>query len=158
MPSGWLNVPHFRQELEYSCVAACVRMVLAHYGDGRTEADLRTLLDTRPTGTPARNVMRLSGPDWEVYLRPSNLLELQQVSAAGQPPVVFLQTGDLEYWSMDIFHTAVLVGLDATTAALNDPYFGAAPQTTSLQTFLKAWAQTGQFTAFIRPRRGRVTP
>jgi len=62
MPSGWLNVPHFRQELEYSCVAACVRMVLAHYGDLRSEADIRSLLDTRPTGTPARNVMRVSGP------------------------------------------------------------------------------------------------
>ena len=45
MPSGWLNVPHFRQEHEYSCVAACARMVLAHHGDVRTEADLRTLLD-----------------------------------------------------------------------------------------------------------------
>ena len=39
MPNSWLNVPHFRQELEYACVAACARMVLAHYGDVRTEAD-----------------------------------------------------------------------------------------------------------------------
>jgi hypothetical protein len=53
---------------------------------------------------------------------------------------------------MDIFHMAVLIGLDAVTAALNDPYFATAPQTTSLQTFEKAWAQTGQFTAFLRPR------
>ena len=46
MPSSWLNVPHFHQEFDYSCVAACVRMVLAHYGDIRTEAELRLLLDT----------------------------------------------------------------------------------------------------------------
>lgn len=46
MPAGWLNVPPFQQELDYSCVAACVRMVLAHYGDRRTEAELRSLLDT----------------------------------------------------------------------------------------------------------------
>jgi hypothetical protein len=25
MPSSWLNVPHFQQEFEYSCVAACIR-------------------------------------------------------------------------------------------------------------------------------------
>ena len=62
MPSRWLNVPHFQQEHEYSCVAACVRMVLAHYGDIRTEAELRDLLDTQPTGTRAGNLMRLSGP------------------------------------------------------------------------------------------------
>ena len=153
MPSSWLNVPHFRQELEYACVAACARMVLAHYGDVRTEAELRSLLDTRPTGTPARNVMRLSSSEFEVYLRPSNLAELQQVLAAGQPPIVFLQTGGLEYWSMDIFHTAVLVGLDAATAALHDPYFTAAPQRTPVRAFEKAWARTGQLTAFIRPRK-----
>ena len=70
MPSSWLNVPHFQQELEYSCVAACVRMVLAHSGDIRTEAELRLLLDTQPTGTRAGNLMRLSGSAFEVQLRP----------------------------------------------------------------------------------------
>src|SRR5947209_8798308 len=118
MPSGWLSVPHFQQEHEFSCVAACVRMVLAHFGDIRTEAALRLLLDTQPTGTRAGNVMRLSGPAFEVSLRPSNLAELQTVLADNQPPIVFLQTGPLEYWGMDIFHTAVLVGLDALSVAL----------------------------------------
>ncbi len=151
MPSNWLNVPHFRQELEYSCVAACARMVLAHQGDNRSEAEVRLLLDTQPTGTPARNVMRLSDPAFEVHVRASNLGELRSALADNQPPIVFLQTGALEYWSMDIFHTTLLVGLDDGTAALNDPFFPTAPQTTSLQTFEKAWAATGQFAAFVRP-------
>ena len=47
MPSSWLNVRHFQQELEYSCVAVCAHMVLAHYGDVRSEAELRLLLDTK---------------------------------------------------------------------------------------------------------------
>lgn len=153
MPSSWLNVPHFQQELEYSCVAACVRMVLAHYGEIRTEAEMRFLLETQTTGTRAGNLMRLSGPAFEVYLRPSNRVELQMVLADNQPPTVFLKTGSLEYWGMDIFHVAVLVGLDAATATLHDPYFATAPQTASLQTFEKAWAETGQFTAFLRPRK-----
>jgi len=60
---------------------------------------------------------------------------------------------------MDIFHVAVLIGLNSLTAALDDPYFATAPQTTSLQTFEKAWAQTDQLAAFIRPRRsGQATP
>src|SRR5262249_3905876 len=123
MPSSWLNVPHFQQEFEYSCVAACIRMVLAHYGDHRSEAEVRSLLDTQPTGTRAGNVMRLSGAAFEVYVRPSNLVEFQKVLTNNQTPIVFLQTGSLEYWSMDIFHTVVLIGLDAATAALHDPYF-----------------------------------
>jgi ABC-type bacteriocin/lantibiotic exporter with double-glycine peptidase domain len=127
-------------------------MVLAHYGDVRTEAELRVLFDTRLSGTRAGNVMRLSNSTFEVNLRPSNLAELQKTLASNQPVIVFLQTGPLEYWSMDIFHVAVLVGLDSSTAALPDPYFATAPQTTSLRNFEKAWAQTGQFAAFIRPR------
>jgi ABC-type bacteriocin/lantibiotic exporter with double-glycine peptidase domain len=127
-------------------------MVLAHYGDSRTEAELRSLLDTHSTGTRAGNLMRLSGPALEVYLRSSNLAELQKVLADQQPVIVFVKTGSLEYWRMDIFHTAVLIGLDTTTAALNDPYFATGPQTTSLQSFEKAWAETAQFAAFVRPR------
>jgi ABC-type bacteriocin/lantibiotic exporter with double-glycine peptidase domain len=128
-------------------------MVLAHYGDTRTEAELRSLLDTKPTGTRAGNLMRFSGSTFEVYLRPSNLTEVQKALADSQPLIVFLNTASLEYWSADIFHTAVLIGLDTMTAALNDPYFSNAPQTTSFESFEKAWAQTGQFTAFLRPRQ-----
>jgi len=153
MPNGWLKVPYFQQELDYSCVAACVRMVLAHYGDLRTEAELRSLLDTKPAGTRAGNIMRLSNPTLEVHLRTSNMAELQKVLADNQPPIVLLQTGFLEYWNVDIFHAVVLVGLDATTVAINDPFFPTAPQTTSLQSFEKSWAQTGQFAAFLRPRQ-----
>jgi ABC-type bacteriocin/lantibiotic exporter with double-glycine peptidase domain len=153
MPGNWLSVPHFQQEFEYSCVAACARMVLAHHGDVRSEAELRLLLDTQPEGTRAGNLMRLSGPAFEVYLRPSNLTELEKMLADKQPPILFLQTGFLEYWSIGIFHMAVLMGLDAATVALDDPFFAAAPQTTSLRSFEQAWAQTGQFMAFVRPRQ-----
>src|SRR5579859_3732819 len=120
MPSSWLNVPHFQQEHEYSCVAACARMVLVHFGDSRTEEELRLLLDTQITGTRAGNLMRLSSSALEVYLHSSNLVELQKALAENRPPIVFLKTGTLEYWSMDIFHTAVLVGIDNLNVALND--------------------------------------
>jgi ABC-type bacteriocin/lantibiotic exporter with double-glycine peptidase domain len=128
-------------------------MVLAHYGDIRTEAELRTLLDTQVTGTRAGNLMRLSGSAFEVYVRSSNLVELQKALADNQPTIVFLKTGPLKYWTMDIFHTAVLIGVDNQTAVLHDPFFGQGPQITSWTSFEQAWAQTGQLTAFLRPRQ-----
>jgi hypothetical protein len=64
-------------------------MVLAHLGDHRSEAELRLLLDTQPTGTRSGNVIRVSGPAFEVYLRPSSLAELQMVLAENQPPSSF---------------------------------------------------------------------
>jgi hypothetical protein len=118
-------------------------MILAHYGDVRSEADLRSLLDTKPTGTRARNLMRLSGPTLEIYIRPSNLAELRLSLADNQPVIVFLRPGALEYWNIDIFHTTVLVGLDAMAVSLHDPYFATAPQSSSLPSFEKAWAATG---------------
>jgi hypothetical protein len=48
-----LSVPHFKQELPNSCVAACVRKVLARHGHSCTEAEMRQHLATGPHGTPA---------------------------------------------------------------------------------------------------------
>ena len=44
MPAVSLNVPHYKQEFNYSCVPACVRMVLAHFGKLHGEAEMRQVL------------------------------------------------------------------------------------------------------------------
>ena len=49
-----LSVPHFKQELPYSCMAACVRMVLAHYRRDASEDEYRQLLGTSPYSAPPR--------------------------------------------------------------------------------------------------------
>src|SRR5262249_49338937 len=92
MPSVSLNVPHFKQELPYSCVAAVVRMVLAYHGQVRSEAELRQLLGTQPTGTPARNLMAIASLGFDVQLASSNLSLLRDALTAGFPPIVFIDT------------------------------------------------------------------
>ena len=57
MPVASLKVPHFRQELPSSCVAACVRMVLMYFGHSCSETEVREYLDTGPHGTPARQLI-----------------------------------------------------------------------------------------------------
>jgi ABC-type bacteriocin/lantibiotic exporter with double-glycine peptidase domain len=152
MPTGWLNVPHYKQEFNYSCVAACVRMVLAHHGHIVLEADFRQLLDTKPSGTPARNLSRVATLGFDVQLASSNLAGLRAALASGLPPIVFLDTGTLEYWSVDCAHVAVIVGIDDTLVYLNDPFFDRAPQQASLAGFLQAWAANGHLAAIIRPQ------
>ncbi len=152
MPNGWLNVPHFKQEFNYSCVAACVRMVLAHYGRNESEDNLRQLLGTIPYyGTRANSVRRVALWGFDVS-DASSLSELQAALADGVPPIIFLRTGALDYWNVNDAHTVVLVGVDGTTVYLNDPFFDAFPQQTSLASFQQAWAATGQLAAIIRPR------
>ena len=53
MPSASLNVPHFKQELQYSCFAACARMVFAFFGHLHTEAEFRAAMKTDSGGTRA---------------------------------------------------------------------------------------------------------
>src|SRR6266567_2892254 len=139
MPVVSLTVPHCKQEQRSSCLAACVRMVLAHYGHRCSEDELRQLLGTGSQGTRARDVLRVASLGFDVQLRFSSLADLGAGLIAGSPSIVFLDTGPLDYWTLDCPHVAVLVGLDLTTVFLNDPYFDTAPQRTSLAGFQSAW-------------------
>ena len=77
MLSGWLNVPPCKQEFNYSSMAACVRMVLAHQGRSLSEAEVRQLLNTQPRGTTPRNLTALGALDLDVQLGVSNLSQLR---------------------------------------------------------------------------------
>ena len=151
MPSALLNVPHFRQEFNYSCIAACSRMVLAHHGRVVAESELRQLLDTQPTGTRARNLESLESLGFDVHLDSSSLTNLREALAAELAPIVFVDSGNLDYWEVDCAHVAVLVGIDDDFVYLNDPFFESAPQRTSLPRFLQAWALNSHLAAIIRP-------
>ena len=152
MPNGWLNVPHFRQEFNYSCVAACVRMVMAHYGRNESEDNVRQLLGTRPQGTRAANVTNVVQLGFDARFGASNLLQLQAMLAANVPPIIFLLTGMLDYWETNDAHAVVLIGVDAASVHLNDRFFNTFPQQTPLANFQQAWATTGHLAAFIRPQ------
>lgn len=151
MPNTWLSVPHFKQEFNYSCMAACARMVLAYHGRELAESELRELLGTQSHGTPPRSITSIASLGLHVHLALSNLTQLRDALAAGLPPIVFLDTGSLGYWPTDCAHVAVEVGIDDSSVYLNDPFFDAAPQQSSLRGFLQAWARNAQFAAILHP-------
>ena len=153
MPVVSLTVPHCKQEQRSSCLAACVRMVLAHYGHSCSEDELRQLLGTGSQGTRARELLRIASLGFDVQLQCSSLADLGAALMAGTPPIVFLDTGFLDYWSLDCPHVAVLVGMELAAVSLNDPFFDAAPQKASLAGFVQAWAANAFLAAFIRPRQ-----
>lgn len=152
MPIVSLSVPHFRQEQRGSCLAACVRMALAHYGHTCSEDELRRLLATGPLGTRAGNVLRVASLGFDAQLKTSSVADLGAALIAGIPPIVLLDTGPLDYWSVDCPHVAIVVGLDLAMVYLNDPAFDTAPQQASLTGFDRAWAANHYHAAFIRRR------
>jgi ABC-type bacteriocin/lantibiotic exporter with double-glycine peptidase domain len=114
-------------------------MVLAYHGRVHSEGEIRQLLQTGPRGTPARNIANVASLGFEVEVKFSNAAELAAALLAGTPPIVYLDTGSLDYWSVDCSHVAVLVGMEVATVLLNDPAFDSAPQKAALANFLQAW-------------------
>lgn len=93
-----MRLPHFEQELDYSCLAACVRMVLAFYGSAYSETELCALLKTRPGGTSPVNVM-LSLPElgFDAFVQTGSQSVLRDNLVTGQPSIVHIWTRPLSY-------------------------------------------------------------
>jgi ABC-type bacteriocin/lantibiotic exporter with double-glycine peptidase domain len=126
-------------------------MVLAHHGRLLPEADLRQFLDTRPHGTKARNLHAVASLGFEVQFSTANLSQLRDALATALLPIVFVETGPLDYWKIDCAHVAVVVGIDDNYVYLNDPFFDTAPQQTSLSSFLQGWAANGHLAVVLSP-------
>lgn len=138
-----MRVPHFEQELSYSCLPACVRMVAAFYGVEQSEAALRTLLKTRPAGTsPVQLMLRLPEIGMSAQVHMGSLSMLQAQITAGQPCIVHLWTEPLPHWHTPVIHAVTVVAITDVEVTIHDPAFADAPQKVPLPLFLQAWSAT----------------
>lgn len=145
------EVPHFLQTHDGSCLEASVCIILAYFGSPVTEETVSTLFDALPEGTPASRVLRLRQWNFHVIYQSASVHDLRSWLQRGIPPIVFVQTGFLEYWSINVRHAVVVVGLDETTIWLHDPAFAEAPHSCLLDGFLAAWAEMDETVAIITP-------
>lgn len=86
MPGASLNVPHFKQEFQHSCIPACARMVLAFFYSHHTEAELRVLMRTDPNGTPVRRLTELTHLGFDVDFVTTDVAGLAAYLTSGLPP------------------------------------------------------------------------
>jgi hypothetical protein len=87
-------------------------MVLAFFGQRRTEAKLRTLLKTGPSGTPVRRLTELTHLGFNVDFPMTDIVGITTYVTSGLPPIALLWTAALPYWSQSCDHVAVVVGVD----------------------------------------------
>lgn len=152
-PKRFLPVPHFKQELDYSCLPACVRMVLAFYGQEYEEARLHALLKTRPGGTsPVQVMLRLPEMGFDAYVRSGSLSLLRELLNVEIPCVVHLWTPPLPYWSVEAIHAVVVVAIAEDRVLVHDPVQETGPTEIPIDTFVEAWAATDYLTIVIRPK------
>jgi ABC-type bacteriocin/lantibiotic exporter with double-glycine peptidase domain len=148
MPNVLLPVPHFEQSKDGMCLPACVRMVLAFWGQSLPEEKAAQHLHTKAFGTPISNVLRVS--QWEYHVRLTSLTEsqLQDELLAQKPVIARVWTAMLNYWTIETSHVVVVVGFDESYVYLNDPSFVQHPITIPWNEYLASWAEFNE-TAII---------
>jgi ABC-type bacteriocin/lantibiotic exporter with double-glycine peptidase domain len=118
-----LNVPHFRQQTPYTCLPACVRMVLAYQGQHHDELELAEVLETIPVfGTPTDKVepaLRQLGYRSR-WFENATTTKMQEVLAQSWPVIIFVFASDLPHGNSGL-HALVLIELTAQRAVFLDP-------------------------------------
>jgi len=121
---SWLSVPHQKQHADGDCLAACALMVLSYLGRDVTYAQMLRLLKIKPHGAPARNILLLNaarGLNAKVVYSTIDMAGLAEFLRQKQPVIAFVKTGNLPYWTDNVDHAVVVVGVDETQVYVNDP-------------------------------------
>ena len=138
MPAHLLRLEHRQQEVPAGCLAACTQMALANLGITVTQAKLNRLLGLTPVGVPASHLRRLERYGVQASFQQGTADDLQRALEQDTPPIVFVRTGQLSYWTTDTQHAVLISGYDEMTFLLNDPAF---PTTRRVEIFelVLAW-------------------
>jgi ABC-type bacteriocin/lantibiotic exporter with double-glycine peptidase domain len=121
-----LEVPVFSQEHKWTCVPACLRMVLAFHGVSLSEQEIAEACGTVVLrGTqPEKAVEGLEKLGYQaLWFENAELGRLINLIEQRWPVIVFLRASDLPYGKWGI-HAAVIVGFEANQVVLADPVLG----------------------------------
>lgn len=127
-----------KQETPYSCVPACLRIVLGSFGLELSEVELRTLCDCTPFGTEALKAVdaarQLGFAQTVKHTLSAHELEVQVRQAVY--PIAFVNTLPID--GIKGGHAVVVVDIDQDGVSVYDPLRGQRllPRTT----FDTAWA------------------
>ncbi|MFC1974872.1 C39 family peptidase [Chloroflexota bacterium] len=145
-----ISIPHFQQSTDGYCLPTCARMVLAYLGFEYSEAEISQVLGTQDYGTPSFAVQRLTSLKLHVVYREWSVSELLSALEVGQPVIMFVRTGFLDYWQEDFAHTVVVVGaLQDEQFWVHDPARLTGPLEVSWHGLLAGWAEFGYRAAIL---------
>jgi ABC-type bacteriocin/lantibiotic exporter with double-glycine peptidase domain len=140
LPPTLLPIELRPQEAEAGCLAACAQMVLAGSGLALSQAELNRLFELTPAGVPLSRLRRLDRYGVKVAIhRHGDLPDLHRSIEQNTPPIIFIRTEALAYWSEDTQHAVVVSGYEGSDLWLNDPAFPAASQKVLAAELMLAW-------------------
>ncbi len=137
-----ISVPHFQQETAYTCLPACVRMVLAYLGDEQPERKLAIAFQTTPGWGTLPEHVEAALTTWGYQVRwfeNATLERLEQLQANTFPMIAFLRAVDLPHGTGGL-HAVVIVDIDEHCVTCLDPVLDHDLKL-DLAEFLRIWAR-----------------
>jgi ABC-type bacteriocin/lantibiotic exporter with double-glycine peptidase domain len=143
MPKSLLPIKHFIQKYDVGCLAACTQMALHYLGIETTQKRLNQLFEVGELGTPNWRIRRVADvfPVSVALNEQGDESDLIQYIQQHTPVIIFLLTGELSYWDVNIQHAILVVGFDDTYFYVNDPAFPDAPKPILINELMIAWIE-----------------
>jgi ABC-type bacteriocin/lantibiotic exporter with double-glycine peptidase domain len=118
-----LPVPHLRQEHSYTCLPACIRMILAYYGAEYGEEEIVRYFHVFPRlGTAVESVvtgLRAMGYH-ALWFENASLERLAELLTHNWPVIAFFRAADLPHGRGGL-HSVVVVGIENGKVVCLDP-------------------------------------
>lgn len=113
--------PHFFQTYPFSCVPACIKMVLASLDFEISEPELRNLCECDETGTAlSRAVKAVNECGFDAYQAELIFEELEDLISERLTPIVYLRVSE----TADYSHAVVVYQISKKKIFVLDPAIG----------------------------------
>lgn len=136
-------------------------MLLNYHGiAGVSEAELRRILKTKPTGTHLFNLLFLRDEKrWNLDVEinagaPEALYE--NILSYKIPIIVFVNTEFLPHWDEEAYHVVLVVGYDDESVIINDPFFDKDEVRIPNADFFKAWGKQHNYMVIIKKKKDNL--
>lgn len=138
-----LDLPIYKQTRPYTCLPACIKIVLSFFSIEVAEDEVALACKTTGAGTLPRNAVagiRTMGHQ-ALAFEDGTLEFLLESLSRQQPVIVFLRVSDLPYGVAGV-HAVVVCGLEEDEVIYVDPEL-AREVALEAKTFLTAWHSLG---------------
>ena len=145
-----LIIPLHKQEIAYTCVPACLKMVLSYSGEEYGEKFLAENCNTTTIGTSADDAVSAAEKlGFSAFEAEGSLDILNEYLRHKVPVIVYLRTKYLSWWIDDCIHALIVTDLCRDKITLIDPSFGKEFEC-NIQTFYRSWKEIDNLCIIIK--------
>ncbi len=139
-----IKIKAFKQETDYTCLPACIRIIMNHFGDEIPENEIAAICGTTKAGTRLRNAVdAIRSFGYEVTQILDGSLDELFTSVLNKEPVIVILGAEHLFYGDFGSHAVVVIGFEGKNIILIEPALGKELQMDMLE-FLKAWQSRGK--------------